>query len=70
MCCPVCRYNPNKGELTLTSEKFPDREENRKDIVRILKALCEQGHSAFPNENLAQLEEERSQLSQRMQLAQ
>lgn len=33
------RYNPNKGELTLVCEKYPDREENRRDILDTLHAL-------------------------------
>ena len=37
--CCVRRYNPKKGELTLVCEKYPDREENRRDILDTLHAL-------------------------------
>lgn len=36
------RYNPNKDELTIVSERFEAREENRKDVMRILLDLIEE----------------------------
>ncbi|CAM6098736.1 unnamed protein product [Calypogeia fissa] len=36
------RYNPNKDELTIISERFDQREENRKDVLRTLLALIEE----------------------------
>lgn len=46
----VCgpRYNPEKGRLTLVSEKYPDREENRREILDIIHALVAEGERAFP----------------------
>lgn len=38
------RYNPDKGELTLTSEAHPHREDNRAHIVGMLRGLVEEGH--------------------------
>lgn len=48
----VCgpRYNPNDGRLTLVSKRYPHREENRRHIVRIIKALVEEGHRKHPAE--------------------
>ena len=45
-----CRYNPNKGVLTLTSEKYHDREENRLHIVEMLHGLVAEGQRAYPAE--------------------
>ena len=42
------RYNPNKGLLTLTSEAQETREENRVELLQILRALVEEGRRAFP----------------------
>ncbi|KAL6988158.1 hypothetical protein U1Q18_013905 [Sarracenia purpurea var. burkii] len=36
------RYHPGKDELTITSERFEHREENRKDCLRTLFALIEE----------------------------
>eukprot|EP00245_Coleochaete_scutata_P003323 TRINITY_DN1487_c0_g1_i1.p1 TRINITY_DN1487_c0_g1~~TRINITY_DN1487_c0_g1_i1.p1 ORF type:complete len:389 (+),score=97.48 TRINITY_DN1487_c0_g1_i1:214-1380(+) len=36
------RYNTNKDELTITSERYRYREENRKDCLRTLYALLEE----------------------------
>ncbi|CAA2995510.1 uncharacterized protein LOC111393304 [Olea europaea subsp. europaea] len=36
------QYNPGKDELTITSERFKHRDENRKDCLRILFALIEE----------------------------
>ncbi|CAL8470756.1 g10298 [Coccomyxa elongata] len=46
----VCgpRYNPQKGLLTLVSEKYPDREENRRDILDTIHSLVAEGERAFP----------------------
>ncbi|KAJ4973702.1 hypothetical protein NE237_006876 [Protea cynaroides] len=40
------RYHPGKDELTITSERFEHREENRKDCLRTLYALIEEAYKA------------------------
>ncbi|KAG8387975.1 hypothetical protein BUALT_Bualt02G0077000 [Buddleja alternifolia] len=40
------RYSPGKDELTITSERFEHREENRKDCLRTLFALIEEAGKA------------------------
>ncbi|XP_076923110.1 uncharacterized protein LOC143585145 [Bidens hawaiensis] len=40
------RYNPGKDELTITSERFEHREENRKDCLRTLFGLIEEAGKA------------------------
>ncbi|KAF9599404.1 hypothetical protein IFM89_036961 [Coptis chinensis] len=40
------RYNPGKDELTITSERFEHREENRKDCMRTLLSLIEEAAKA------------------------
>ncbi|XP_050203328.1 uncharacterized protein LOC126653470 [Mercurialis annua] len=40
------RYHPGKDELTITSERFEHREENRKDCLRTLLALIEEARKA------------------------
>lgn len=40
------RYHPGKDELTITSERFEHREENRKDCLRTLLALIEEAGKA------------------------
>ncbi|KAL6134119.1 hypothetical protein ACLB2K_066352 [Fragaria x ananassa] len=40
------RYNPGKDELTITSERFEHREENRKDCLRTLLSLIEEAEKA------------------------
>lgn len=40
------RYHPGKDELTITSERFEHREENRKDCLRTLFALIEEAAKA------------------------
>ncbi|KHG25277.1 28S ribosomal S35, mitochondrial [Gossypium arboreum] len=40
------RYHPGKGELTITSERFEHREENRKDCLRTLFSLIEEAGKA------------------------
>ncbi|XP_010252921.1 PREDICTED: uncharacterized protein LOC104594356 [Nelumbo nucifera] len=40
------RYHPGKDELTITSERFEHREENRKDCLRTLLALIEEAAKA------------------------
>ena len=48
---PSCRYNPNKGLLTLTSERYLQREENRLHITQMLKDLVQEGQRAYPCED-------------------
>uniref|UniRef100_A0A0E0LX26 Small ribosomal subunit protein mS35 mitochondrial conserved domain-containing protein n=1 Tax=Oryza punctata TaxID=4537 RepID=A0A0E0LX26_ORYPU len=40
------RYNSGKDELTITSERFEHREENRKDCLRTLYAVVEDANKA------------------------
>ncbi|XP_068642619.1 uncharacterized protein [Aristolochia californica] len=40
------RYHPGRDELTITSERFEHREENRKDCLRTLYALIEDAMKA------------------------
>ncbi|PKA57539.1 hypothetical protein AXF42_Ash020083 [Apostasia shenzhenica] len=40
------RYHPGRDELTITSERFEHREENRKDCLRTLYALIEDAAKA------------------------
>ncbi|XP_043696124.1 uncharacterized protein LOC122646604 isoform X2 [Telopea speciosissima] len=40
------RYHPGKDELTITSERFEHREENKKDCLRTLYALIEDAYKA------------------------
>ncbi|KAF3438597.1 hypothetical protein FNV43_RR21360 [Rhamnella rubrinervis] len=40
------RYNPGKDELTITSERFEHREENRKDCLRTLLSIIEEAGKA------------------------
>ncbi|XP_031119863.1 uncharacterized protein LOC116023050 isoform X1 [Ipomoea triloba] len=40
------RYHPGRDELTITSERFEDREENRKDCLRTLLSLIEEAGKA------------------------
>lgn len=47
------RYDPNSGVLTLVSTKYPHREENRRHIVRTIKALVEEGRRVHPSEAAA-----------------
>ena len=44
-----CRYDKSTGKLTLVSEKYNVREENRRHIVEMLAQLVSEGHQAFPN---------------------
>ena len=46
------RYNPNKGELTLTSEKYPHREANRNHIMQMLRDLVAEGHRVMGAEGV------------------
>ena len=48
----MCRYNPNKGELTLTSEKYPHREANRNHIMQMLRDLVAEGHRVMQVEGV------------------
>ncbi len=62
------RYNPKKGLLTLVSEKYPDREENRRDILDTLHALVAEGERAFPqtDADIQKVQEERRAARERM----
>lgn len=43
------RYQKETGELRLVSEKYREREDNRRHIVEMLTMLCEEGKRLFPN---------------------
>eukprot|EP00873_Tetraselmis_striata_P009137 jgi/Tetstr1/429401/TSEL_019312.t1 len=47
----VCgpRYTPKTGVLRLTSDRYREREDNRRDIVDTIRALVKEGHARFPN---------------------
>eukprot|EP00850_Spirogloea_muscicola_P023303 SM000345S12844 [mRNA] locus=s345:86149:87326:- [translate_table: standard] len=40
------RYNPARDALTIISERYAAREENRKDVLRILVALIDEARTA------------------------
>lgn len=42
------RYDAKTGLLTLVSEKYNMREENRRHIMETLVQLVSEGHKAFP----------------------
>ncbi|KAL6781857.1 hypothetical protein ACKKBF_B09710 [Auxenochlorella protothecoides x Auxenochlorella symbiontica] len=44
------RYDRGTGRLRLTSARFPNREDNRREVMRALEALVAEGHRAFPKE--------------------
>ena len=46
-----CRYNPNNGKLTLVSEKYEMREDNRRHIMEMITGLVSEGRQAFPAED-------------------
>ena len=48
LCLFAIRYDANKGLLTLVSEKYSMREENRRHIMEMLAQLVSEGHQAFP----------------------
>ena len=43
------RYNPNTGELTLVSEKYQYREDNRRHAMEMMTSLIDEGRRKFPN---------------------
>ena len=58
------RYCPNTGLLTLTSEKYRDREENRLHIVDMLNDLVNEGQKMFPSETFKKSIDLRAALSE------
>ncbi|KAL4859408.1 hypothetical protein ACK3TF_000515 [Chlorella vulgaris] len=46
----VCgqRYNPNRGELKLSCDRYPHREANRARIMQIIADLVAEGHRKHP----------------------
>ena len=48
LCLAPCRYNPDTGVLKLTSERYQDREENRRHVSRMLRDLIQEGRRAHP----------------------
>ncbi|GMH40662.1 hypothetical protein BSKO_08566 [Bryopsis sp. KO-2023] len=48
--CRICqtRYNPSNGMLTLSVEKYPLREDNRRECMRIVEALVLEGMRKSP----------------------
>jgi hypothetical protein len=43
------RYDHQTGCITLTSERHAHREDNRRELLRLLHALIAEGHRAFPS---------------------
>lgn len=43
------RYHPNTGQLVISCEKYPHREENRRAIITMIYALITEGKRAFPD---------------------
>ena len=44
------RYDPETGLLTLASQKYPKREDNRREVMRIVNELVKEGRKKFPAE--------------------
>jgi Mitochondrial ribosomal subunit protein len=55
------RYDPGTGRLTLTSDGYANREDNRREVLRALDALVAEGHRAYPNGAAAAVEDNKHQ---------
>ena len=42
------RYDPETGLMTLASQKYPKREDNRREVMRIVNELVKEGRTKFP----------------------
>ena len=62
------RYNPEKGEVTLTCEKYPDREENRRDILDTVHALIAEGERKHPQTDPAIIKQQQERKEARENL--
>ncbi|EFN59453.1 expressed protein [Chlorella variabilis] len=54
------RYDPNRGELKLTSDRYPHREANRAHILRIIKELVKEGHRKHPKQQQQQQQQQQA----------
>lgn len=43
------RYNPVTGELKISCQRFPSREENRRWCLEVLLRLLQEGHRVAPS---------------------
>ncbi len=68
MICTTCRYSPKKGEITLTSEKYPDREQNRRDLLDMVHALIAEGERKHPQTDPAIVQQQRERKAARESL--
>jgi hypothetical protein len=56
-CCAIlsaslpcsCRYNPETGMLSLSCDRFPTREENRRWCLEVLHRLLQEGQARHPS---------------------
>lgn len=63
--CICRRYNPKSGELTLTCEKYPDREQNRRELLDTVHALIAEGHRMHPQTDPAIIEQQKERKAAR-----
>lgn len=66
----VCgpRYNPSKGELTLTCEKFPDRDQNQRELLDTIHALIAEGEQVHPQTDPAIIQQQKERKAGRENL--
>ena len=62
------RYSPEKGEVTLTCEKYPDREENRRDVLDTIHALIAEGERKHPQTHPAIIKQQQERKEARENL--
>ena len=62
------RYNPQRGEITLTSEKFPEREQNRRELLDTVHALIAEGERKHPQTNPAIVQQQQERKAARESL--
>lgn len=65
---PRCRYNPSKGELTLTCEKFPDRDQNQRELLDTIHALIAEGEQVHPQTDPAIIQQQKERKAGRENL--
>lgn len=64
----ACRYNPKKGEITLTSEKYPDREQNRRELLDMVHALIAESKRKHPHTDPAIMQQQKDRKAARENL--
>ena len=64
----ACRYNPQRGEITLTSEKFPEREQNRRELLDMVHALIAEGERKHPQTDPALVQQQQKRKAARESL--